>query len=163
MLVILVRNIAFAYGADESMPRIRVSMASDKFSDTTQVAAVFDILAPAYLHAQHLELAIGSISSATEGEAFISLGPVWRLPVLREGVYVDFGFSPTVITGSQFDGRDLGGRFHFTSSLSVGTKIGSDPRNSISVRIQHTSNGGLSRANPGLDMVGLEFSFAISK
>ncbi len=163
MLVIVVRNIAFAYGADESMPRIRVSTASDKFRDTAQVAGVFDLPAPAYFHAQHLELAIGSIYSATEREAFISLGPVWRMPVLREGVYVDFGFSPTLITGSHFDGRDLGGQFHFTSSLSVGAKIGSDRRNSIAVRIQHTSNGGLNRTNPGLDMVGIEFSFAISK
>lgn len=41
MLVVVLRNSAFAYGADESMPRIRIGTASDNFKNTIQLAAAF--------------------------------------------------------------------------------------------------------------------------
>ena len=33
---------------------------------------------------------------------------------------------------------------------------------SVALRVQHTSNGGLSNTNPGLDMIGLSFAFNLS-
>lgn len=163
MFVIVLRNSAFAYGTDESMPRIRLGTASDKFKNTTQLAVAFDFMSPKFFHARHIEVAIGTNSTSNEREAFISFGPVWRVPVWNQTVFFDFGFSPTLLSGSSFNGRDLGGHFHFTSSLAVGANIGRHRTSSITLRIQHTSNGGLDKTNPGLEMVGLELSFGISR
>jgi hypothetical protein len=68
------------------------------------------------------------------------------------------GFSPTLFAGSTFNDRDIGGNFHFTSSAAIGVSIGVDDDSSISLRIQHTSNGGLDSTNPGMDMVGINFT-----
>jgi len=161
LLVIVLRNSAFAYGAEETMSRIRIGTASDKFKNAVQLAAAFNFSAPRFLHARCIEFAVGSVSTSIEREAFISLGPVWRVPAWNETVFLDFGFSPTLLSGSSFNGRNLGGRFHFTSSLSIGANLGRDRANSIALRVQHTSNGGLDTTNPGLDIVALEFAFSM--
>ena len=136
----------------------RVSVAGDKFSNTWQVAAEFHLRAPRRLRARHLELVVGTTSTSIETRPFVSLGPLWRLPITDRRVFLDFGFSPTVFFGSTFNNRDIGGNFHFTSSAAIGVALGDDDASSISIRIQHTSNGGLSSSNPGMDMVGLNLA-----
>jgi len=59
----------------------RVSVAGDKFSDTWQVAATFLLRAPRRIRARQLELAVGAVSTSNENRAFVSFGPVWRLPI----------------------------------------------------------------------------------
>ena len=92
----------------------------------------------------------------------MSLGPVWRLPINNRLPYVELGFSPTLLTGSSLNGRDLGGNFHFTSSISIGATFGTRQNISLALRVQHMSNGGLSSTNPGLDTIGLNFAFNLS-
>lgn len=138
----------------------RIAAAGDKFDDTLQVAVAFRMRPPHRLRANRLDLAIGSISTSRENSAFVSMGPVWRLPLKRSALFVELGFSPTlIIGGSSFSGRDLGGNFHFTSSLAVGANFGRFDSVSVSLRAQHTSNGGLSNTNPGIDMIGVNFAF----
>ena len=140
----------------------RVVAASKKFEDTSQFAVAFRMRPPRRLRARHLELAIGAISTSQETRAFVSFGPVWRLPINNRLLFVELGFSPTLITGSSLSGRDLGGNFHFTSSASIGATFGTRQNISLALRVQHTSNGGLSSTNPGLDMIGLNFAFNLS-
>ena len=140
----------------------RVVAANGKFADTTQFAVAFRMRPPRRLRARHLELAIGVISTPIENRAFVSLGPVWRLPIASRFLFVELGFSPTIITGSSFNGRDLGGNFHFTSSASIGATFGARKNISIALRVQHTSNAGLSKINPGLDTIGLNFAINLS-
>ena len=138
---------------------IRVLSAVGKFGDTQQVAAAFRLRAPRPLRAHHLELAVGSFFTSNDNRPFLSLGPVWRFPFAGSArSYLDFGFSPTVLAGSRLDGRELGGSFHFTSSLAIGMRFGRAEKYSLALRAQHTSNGGLHTENPGLDTVGLNFS-----
>jgi len=80
------------------------------------------------------------------------------MPTDREAFYVEFGISPTLLGGSSINGSDLGGSFHFTSSAAIGTTFGAMGAVAFTLRIQHTSNGGLSSDNPGMDMVGLNLS-----
>ena len=137
----------------------RVLGAAGKFEDTYQFAASYRLRAPRPLRAHHLELAVGTIYTSSETRPFLSLGPVWRFAATSDGrTFVDFGFSPTVLSGTRFNGRDIGGNFHFTSSLALGTRFGRTDRYSLSLRAQHTSNGGLDSENPGLDMIGLTFA-----
>lgn len=140
-------------------PDFRVAQGVNKFDDTLLYAFAFKLRPPHRLRAQHLELAVGLISNSTKPRPFVSLGPVWRVPLRDNSLFLEFGLSPTLLGGSSFGGRDLGGKFHFTSSASIGATIGRSETVSVSLRIQHTSNGGLSSTNPGLDMVGLNFTF----
>ena len=138
----------------------RFTAAGDKFEDTLQVAVAFHVRPPRRLRARRLELAIGSLSTSRDHSAFVSLGPVWRLALHDRPVFVELGISPTLIVGgSSFNGRDLGGNVHFTSSLAVGANFGRLDTASVSLRVQHTSNAGLSNTNPGMDMVGINFAF----
>ena len=155
-------NSANARAATVVPSDFRVVAASGKFDNTTQFAFAFRTRPPRRLRAAHLELAIGAITTTQESRAFVSFGPVWRLPIYSRSLFVELGFSPTLIAGSSFNGRDLGGNFHFTSSANIGATFGARENISIALRIQHTSNGGLNSTNPGLDMIGLDFVFTFS-
>jgi hypothetical protein len=141
----------------------RVVAASGKYEDIRQFAVAFRMRPPRRLRARHLELAIGAISTSQETRPFVSFGPVWRLPINRRALFVELGFSPTLIGGSSFNGRDMGGNLHFTTSAAVGATFGARESVVLSLRIQHTSNGGLSSTNPGMDMIGLNFAFDFNK
>ncbi len=143
----------------EIFDEIRVSVADDKFSGTRQLAAVFQRRAPVWLRAHHTEVAVGGIQNADDSRPFLSIGPVWRWGREDQSVFVEFGFSPTVIGGSRFADRDMGGNVHFTSSLSIGHIFGRFRQAALALRPQHISNGGLSDTNPGMDMLGLNFAF----
>ena len=136
----------------------RFVTAARKFDDTAQFAAAFRIAAPRALRAHHTELAIGTIFTNTDNRLFVSVGPVWRFPLRGPSTFVDVGFSPTLLSGSTFNGRELGGNIHFTSSLAIGARFGRQVDYSIAFRAQHISNGGINGTNPGLDMVGLTFA-----
>jgi len=137
---------------------LRLLSSVAKIEDTSQVTLAYRLRSPRPLRAHRMELAIGTIFSNADVRPFVSYGPVWRFPVMGPSTFVDVGFSPTVLAGSSFDGQDLGGNLHFTSSLSLVGRFGDAEKYSVALRAQHTSNGGLHRTNPGLDMVGLMFA-----
>ena len=167
-VVFVIAMISFTlHGANVSAANLgttdyRVANASKKFENTSQFAVAFRMRPPRRLRARHLELAVGTISTSQETRVFVSLGPVWRLPINHRLPYVELGFSPTLLTGSSLNNRDLGGNFHFTSSISIGATFGTRQNISLALRVQHTSNGGLGSTNPGLDMIGLNFAFNLS-
>lgn len=149
-----------ANAASLGRPDYRVAVAGDRFSDTWQFAAAFKLRPPRRIRARHIELAFGALSTSQETRPFVSLGPVWRWSNARENLLVDFGISPTLIARSTFNGHDLGGNFHFTSAAAVGAKLGRRGALAVSLRIQHVSNAGLGRTNPGMDIIGLNFTFS---
>lgn len=140
---------------------VRVGTSVDESVAINLVSFSFDAPAPTWLRADRLELAVGAVTRAEQSRPMLSLGPVWRWqPQGSENRwYVDLGLSPTVLGGGKFDGRDLGGNLHFTSSLEVGQIFGHRSASAVSLRIQHLSNGGLNGANPGLDTVMFGFSY----
>lgn len=141
--------------------QIRFGSSAGESVSTRQAAFVFHAAAPRWLHANRLEFGIGAISQAEESRPFFSLGPVWRWVPTNVEVhwFIDFGFSPTLLGGTAFTGKDLGGNLHFTSSLAIGRQFGRRSASTISMRIQHMSNGGLNRLNPGVDMIALSFTY----
>ena len=140
---------------------VRLVSSARKFDDTSQFAVAFRSSAPRVLRADHVELAVGTIFTSKESHPFASLGPVWRFPLRGPSTYVNFGFSPTLLSGSTFNGRELGGKFHFTSSLELGMRFGTFQQFSLSLRGQHISNGGTNGTNPGLDMIGIAFAVEV--
>ena len=142
----------------------RVGEAIGKHNDVSQYAVAFHARPPRRLRAERLEVAIGTLANPLENRAFVSVGPVWRLPArwqpfAPDVLSVDVGFSPTWISGSRLTDRDLGGNLHFTSSLSLGAHLNRQRTVHLSLRVQHTSNGGLDSRNPGLDMIGLSLVY----
>lgn len=135
----------------------RVAIAGAQFSGTAQIAAAFRVQAWQYWDAERLELAVGVLDDGDRIRPFLSVGPVWHWPMGQSRYFVEFGISPTLIAGSKFQHEDLGGNFHFTSALVFGAEIGR--RGFVALRLQHTSNAGLRDTNPGMDMLGISFSF----
>lgn len=163
LLLIAIVPVAFDSASTAAAPLLnaeyRVADANDKFDGTRQLAVAVNLRSPRRLRARHIELAFGSFSSAADDRAFVSFGPVWRLPIERRFLFVELGFSPTLLSDSRFNSRDLGGNFHFTSSIEVGATFGKGNAVSVSLRAQHTSNGGLHSSNPGIDMFGIAVAF----
>ncbi len=160
-LISFILNGSNARAATAIPSDYRVTAANDKFADTWQSAVAFSLRPPRRLRARRFELAIGTLSTSQENRLFVSLGPVWRLPINSRSLFVELGFSPTLISGSSFNGRDMGGNFHFTSSAAVGLSFGARDSVALSLRIQHTSNGSIRNTNPGMDMIGLNLSFSL--
>ena len=125
------------------------------------VAFAYDFEVPGWFGADHLELAVGAISRGEQSRALLSLGPVWRWESGHRNSpwFLDLGLAPTALSGGKFDGRDLGGNLHFTSSAEIGRSFGKNSSSTISLRLQHLSNGGLNDTNPGLDTIFLGFSY----
>lgn len=151
---LLISSVAQA--VDFSPSEVRISTAGDKFDGVTQIAVTAKTPTPEIFGAHHAEYSFGAMFATGESEIFASYGPVWRLPVSESDLFVDLGIAATLISGTRFEGREIGGHFHFTSSVSIGKRFGRTQY--FALRIQHLSNAGLNGTNPGMDMIGLEFS-----
>ena len=138
----------------------RVSTGVGEFTHASQAAVAFRLRSPQLLKVNHLEFAVGTFTTEDDSTWFASFGPVWRFSKPYNRTYFEFGLSPTVLNDPGFAGHDLGGKFHFTSSATVGFRF--NERAAVALRLQHTSNGGLNGTNPGLDMLGLNFTYDFS-
>ncbi|HLT92269.1 MAG TPA: acyloxyacyl hydrolase [Woeseiaceae bacterium] len=156
MAVLLLGSLSAHAGGFEDA-RYRVAVADDRFSGTTQVAAAFDVRQWRRWGADWLRFEVGVFEDGENTRPFLSLGPVWHRPLGQSRYFTELSISPTLIAGSTFQGEELGGDFHFTSALVFGTRVGG--RGVVALRLQHTSNGGIRETNPGMDMLGITFSF----
>ena len=138
---------------------MRIGKAFGKFVDTTQIVAAYSLPAPKWMRARHMEAAVGGFTDSGKFSAFMSMGPVWRFPFYNDRAAIKLGFSPTVLSGTNYEGRDMGGHLHFTSSIALEFDPGRREGLVLALRVQHTSNGGLSSDNPGMDIIsfGLEY------
>lgn len=147
---------------------IRISSARSNFSGLSQQAIFADFRTPwawstwgGTNTTLRLSLEVGRFLKASERRYFVSLGPNvrivndrWRVPL-----FIDLGLSPTVLDGSTYGDQDLGTSLYFTSHIGLGLKFGRTRRQEIRLRYQHISNGGFDDANPGVNLIGLDFVF----
>jgi hypothetical protein len=109
-----------------------------------------------------LDLSAGWLERGSNASAFVSAGPSYRWHMNKSDQskwFVDFGVHPTFISQSRFEGKNLGGEVFFTSHLGLGVYLGRQRKSSLLLRYQHISNAGLNDRNPGVDMLGLAFSY----
>lgn len=111
-----------------------------------------------------LDLTVGYIDEDddTRGSIqYIHLGPTWhyRPAALWFGAHLDLGTAITRLSGERINDRLLGGRWHFTSHVSLGHDFGKGRRWHAAVRLQHTSNASTQHHNPGLDAPMLELGY----
>lgn len=140
-----------------ALPELRLATSFRDGSDIRLIAAALPMKAVSWTRASRMEIAVGLVDGSGHSRPFVSAGSVWQLNYSNTPVFVEFGFSPTLLGGSTLGAHDLGGNLHFTSSLAVGMVLGQGRNARIALRIQHLSNGGLHDRNPGLDLVGLNF------
>ena len=154
-LLLLITSHQVFSDADIPTPQVRAHSAVAGFGDTKQFALAVSFDYQGWLQADRTELAFGGIEGNVGTSAFVSYGPVWRWQAFSPAMFVELGFSPTLIGDDQFsDDSTLGGHIHFTSSAAIGRTFGGDRNTELSLRLQHTSNGGLDDINPGLDLLG---------
>jgi len=159
--LLMLAGITQSARADVSpgLPELRVATAYTGKFDADVFTAAWYIDAPAWTRGARLELAAGVINAADASRPFAFAGPVWRAASRGRAPFLEFSFGPTVIGGSTVDGRDLGGNLHFRSAVALGLAGGHNHAFEVAIRIEHISNGGLRRDNPGLDSIGLSYVF----
>ena len=104
-----------------------------------------------------LELGVGRIRYGSDSATALYLGPVvtWQAPV--EALALEAGTRLTWLSRHEFDDRDLGGPFQFTTHIGLVWKLSRQFH--MALRLQHTSNGGIYDENPGLDLQMLEVRY----
>ena len=137
-----------------------------KFDGVTQNALVIKTKMEQSKYFERIEFSSGELVDDEDGSFFVSVGPSWRFNKRISGsgvAFIEFGTSPTWIENGNFGDESLGGHFFFTSNVQLGMHFGHRRELTLSVRIHHISNGGLSSENPGTDMVGIELSYALGQ
>ena len=102
----------------------------------------------------NLQLTSG-VSVTDEGSLWIGSGAKWTSTHLVSGPwFAEASFMP----GLHFagDGPDLGGVLHFRSALGIGYEF--DNGNTVTLAVDHRSNGDLLDLNPGLETISLRYA-----
>lgn len=84
----------------------------------------------------------------------VSAGALASLDAARGLFSLHVGFRPTLLSRREFRGLNLGTRLQFTSH--IGALIRPLPHLAFGWRLQHMSNGGLDKSNPGVNLSTLE-------
>lgn len=143
---------------------VRDMNAYKKFDGVTQNAVVIKAKIDQSKYFDRLEFSSGELATEEDSSFFVSAGPSWRFNkrIAGRGLgFIELGTSPTWIENGNFGDESLGGHFFFTSNIQLGMHFGYRRENTLSVRVHHISNGGLSSKNPGTDMIGIELSYAL--
>ena len=91
--------------------------------------------------------------------AIAAFGPALRLEWQNFPLVFEGGLSPTLLSQHQFQTKDLGSYFQFTSYAGLNWDVSAHFR--VLYRFQHMSNAGLASPNPGLNMhmFGMSYIF----
>jgi len=106
-----------------------------------------------------LDGSAGWLGEDGKDAAVFSLGPSFCLSRYNVPLSFEIGASPTALTRTDFPGKDLGFPVQFASHAALNLNLGSHVR--LIYRLQHMSNGGLAKPNPGLNlhMFGVSYLF----
>ena len=149
---------------------VRYAVARGGFDGLTQQAFFVDFKLPRSWRvwndvtvAPRLTVEAGRFEFGSEHRAFASIGPSIRFTsdAPRVHRFVDFGISPTIIDGSKYGDKEFGTSLNFTTHVGLGLRFGRAKNQVLKFRFQHISNLGINNDNPGVNMIGLDFSFAV--
>ncbi len=90
-----------------------------------------------------------------------SMGQLSAIPTLRwwptDAYYLEVGSGPTVLSRSEFSGRDLSTHLQFGSHVGTGFLINKAHR--IGIRYTHYSNANIKKPNPGLNLLSVTYTY----
>jgi hypothetical protein len=118
--------------------------------------------------AVYLETTFGRWRSETRQRTFnswssqITLSPAARISKRDGPWFLDVGVGPSWITPLfQNDQKHFSTTFNFRSHLGFGRVLGNSRRHSVDLRVEHYSNAGIRRPNPGVNLIGLRYVRAL--
>lgn len=100
------------------------------------------------------QVAAGDMWINTKRGTLLSAGPLVSLDGAQGLLSIHAGFRPTVLSRRDFRGLNLGTRVQFTSH--IGFLVRPLPHLAVGWRLQHMSNGGLDKSNPGVNLSTVE-------
>lgn len=106
------------------------------------------------------DISAGYLSHEDIESLVLAAGPVVVFRKSDIPWYVEVGSRPTLISEHEFDQKDFGGPFQFTSHGTVGWSRGDFE---IAYRIQHMSNARIYSDNDGLNLHVLEIGWAFGR
>ena len=90
-----------------------------------------------------------------------SMWHISAVPMLRwwpgEAYYLEVGVGPSLLSRSQFAGKQLSTRFQFTSHIGGGFIVNDVHR--FGLRYTHVSNASIKTPNPGLDLIEATYTY----
>lgn len=104
--------------------------------------------------------AIGGTVSTRGDTSHAYLDARWQFELpfkLFLGTGVGVAIHDGVLDPTEIDRKALGSRALFHIPLELGVRL--DPRNSLSLYFEHTSNAGLANYNEGMDRVGVRYGY----
>ena len=106
-----------------------------------------------------IDASVGWMGDDKKDGLVIAAGPEGKLTYANRPVALRFGSSPTYISRFAFDQRDFGIELQFTSHVGLSWDITDYLQ--LSYRLQHMSNAGFAKPNPGLNMhmIGIMWLF----
>jgi hypothetical protein len=106
-----------------------------------------------------LDVGVGWLGERHVNAVIGEAGPLLVLSYKQFPVTLAMGSNPTGLSRSDFDAKDLGIQFQFTTHIDVNWDFAEHFR--AGYRYQHISNAGLDSRNPGLNMhvFGLSYLF----
>jgi hypothetical protein len=91
----------------------------------------------------------------------LSLVPTLRVSGLHgRGWYGEIGSGPAMLMPIfQSRNRSFSTEFNFQSHLALGYNFGRDAGHDLGLRIEHFSNAGIEKPNPGMDVASLRYTY----
>ena len=101
--------------------------------------------------AGYWEFSAGLWDNKDESTAEIAITPVFRLE--RSRLYLEAAIGAHLVQAHISAHRTFSTAFQFGEHLGAGYRFGPARRYDLGMRLQHISNGGLSKPNPGINFV----------
>lgn len=113
----------------------------------------------------YLEIAAGRWQSGRPDErgswwvSQATLAPAARIEFASSPVYVDAGVGPSWVAPLYQNGRKrFSTKFNFRSHLAVGARLPGPVEHDLSLRLEHLSNAGIRRPNPGVNLFAVRYT-----
>lgn len=107
------------------------------------------------------DLAAGGWRNGEQTIYDLGLTPVFRLEGTAPGSpYLEAAIGFHLLSDLQIDyDRSFSTRFQFGDHVGAGLRFGPRDRYDVSLRLQHLSNGGIRKPNPGIDFLQLRLQY----
>ena len=107
------------------------------------------------------DLSLGGWRNGSDTVYDLGLTPVFRLEGTAPGsAYVEAAIGAHFISDLRIDeNKAFSTSFQFGDHIGVGLRFGPRERYDMSLRLQHLSNGGIRKPNPGIDFLQLRLQY----
>lgn len=109
----------------------------------------------------HLSLELGAGYWKADRHDPDSMWHISAVPMVRwwpaDTYYLELGVGPSLLSRTNFAGKELSTRFQFTSHVGAGFVVNDVHR--FGLRYTHVSNASIKTPNPGLDLIEASYTY----